>query len=91
MGLTLEEALVASTINAAYAIDRHALVGSLEAGKQMDAVIVDGEAVDLIRVGGPGIRTVVKKGRVAWTAGPDSGPGTRGLELQGSPTAAPRR
>ncbi len=64
MGMTLEEALVGATINAAYAIDRDAEVGSLEPGKLMDAVVVDGEVVDLIRVGAPAIRHVVKRGRV---------------------------
>jgi imidazolonepropionase len=64
MGLTFDEALVGATINAAYALDRHDLVGSLEPGKQMDAVIVDGPAIDLIRVGADTIRTVIKKGRV---------------------------
>ena len=38
--------------------------GSLEVGKQMDAVIVDGPAIDLIRVGADTIRAVIKKGRV---------------------------
>jgi imidazolonepropionase len=65
MGMTLEEALVAATLNAAYAIGRDADVGSLEPGKRMDAVVVDGEAVDLIRVGAPAIGAVVKNGRVA--------------------------
>ena len=64
MGLTFDEALVAATINAAYALDRHHLVGSLEPGKQMDAVIVDGPAIDLIRVGADTISAVIKKGRV---------------------------
>ncbi len=64
MGMTLEEALVGATINAAYAIDRHEEVGSLEPGKQMDAVVIDGELVDLIRVGAPAIRHVIKRGRV---------------------------
>ncbi len=64
MGMTLEEALVGATLNAAYAIDRHADVGSLEVGKLMDAVVVDGEVVDLIRVGAPAIRHVVKRGRI---------------------------
>lgn len=64
MGLTFEEALVAATINAAYSLDRHATVGSLEPGKQMDAVVVAGQAVDLIRVGAQMVRFVVKKGRV---------------------------
>ena len=62
--MTLEEALVASTINAAYAIDRHDRIGSLEVGKQADIVIVNGEAVDLLKVGVPAIRTVIKKGDV---------------------------
>jgi imidazolonepropionase len=64
MGLTFEEALVGATINAAYSLDRHDRVGSLEVGKQMDAVIVDGPAIDLVRIGAPTIRTVVKKGHV---------------------------
>ena len=62
MGLTFEEALVGATINAAYSLDRHERVGSLEAGKQMDAVIVDGPAIDIVRVGVETIRTVIKKG-----------------------------
>jgi imidazolonepropionase len=64
MRMTLEEALVASTINAAYAVDRHDRVGSLEPGKQMDAVIIDGDAVDLLKVGVPAIRHVVKHGKL---------------------------
>jgi imidazolonepropionase len=64
MRMTLEEALTAATINAAYAVARDGTVGSLEAGKAMDAVLVDGDAVDLIRVGAPAIRAVVKNGRV---------------------------
>jgi imidazolonepropionase len=64
MGLTFEEALVGATINAAYALDRHARAGSLEAGKDLDAVIVAGPAIDLIRAGVRTIRTVIKNGRV---------------------------
>lgn len=64
MGMTFEEALVGATINAAYSLDRHAEVGSLEPGKQMDAVVVGGPAIDLIRVGAETIRAVVKKGRI---------------------------
>ena len=44
MHMTIEEALVASTINAAASLDRQAICGSLEVGKQMDAVIVEGPA-----------------------------------------------
>ena len=64
MDLTFEEALVGATINAAYSLDRHERVGSLEPGKQMDAVVVRGPAIDLIRVGADSIRAVIKKGRV---------------------------
>jgi imidazolonepropionase len=64
MHLTLEEALVGATINAAAALDRADRVGSLEAGKQMDAVVIDGTLADLTRVGAPVIRHVIKKGRV---------------------------
>lgn len=64
MGLTFEEAVVGATINAAYALDLHHRAGSLEPGKQMDAVVVDGPAIDLIRVGADPIASVIKKGRV---------------------------
>ncbi len=64
MGLTFEEALVGATINAAASLDRHDRVGSLEPGKQMDAVIVAGPAIDLIRVSADVVRMVVKKGRI---------------------------
>jgi imidazolonepropionase len=64
MNLTFEEALVGATINAAFSLDRHDRVGSLESGKQMDALIVDGPAIDLVRVGAATIRAVIKKGRV---------------------------
>ena len=64
MGLTFEEALAAATINAAYSLDRHESAGSLETGKLMDAVLVAGEAIDLIRVGAPSIAGVIKRGQV---------------------------
>ena len=64
MGLTFEEALVASTINAAHSLDRATEVGSLEIGKQCDAVIVDGPAVELLRVGAKSIQHVIKRGEV---------------------------
>jgi imidazolonepropionase len=63
MGMTLEEALVASTINAAWSLDRSESVGSLERGKLMDAVIVDGHLADLLRVGRSPIRSVIKRGQ----------------------------
>jgi imidazolonepropionase len=64
MGLTFEEALIGATINGAYSLDRHDTVGSLEAGKLMDCVLVAGDAIDLIRIGTPSIAGVIKRGRV---------------------------
>jgi len=64
MNLTFEEALVGATINAACSIDRQDRVGSLEPGKQMDAVVVHGAAINLIRIGAETIRAVVKRGRL---------------------------
>jgi imidazolonepropionase len=66
MGLTFEEALNASTINAAYALDRHDRVGSLEPGKFCDAVIVKGPPTELLRAGADVVATVIKRGKVAW-------------------------
>lgn len=64
MGMTLEEALIAATLNAAHSLNRAHAVGSLEPGKLMDAVIVQGALVDLLRIGVPAIRMVVKRGKV---------------------------
>ena len=64
MSMTLEEAVIAATVNAAYAIDRHLEVGSLEPGKLMDAVVIDGQLTDLLRVNVPVVRAVIKRGEV---------------------------
>ena len=64
MNLTLEEALIGATLNAAASIDRADTVGSLEPGKQLDAVVVNGMLTDLIRVGASVIKNVIKHGRV---------------------------
>ena len=66
MGLTFEESLVASTINAAHSLNRAADVGSLEVGKQCDAVVIDGPAVELLRVGAASIHSVIKRGVVVF-------------------------
>jgi len=66
MGLTFEEALAAATINSAYALDRHGSAGSLEPGKLMDAVLVAGDAIDLIRVGAATIAGVIKRGKLVF-------------------------
>ena len=62
MGLTLEEALVGVTINAAAALNRDDRIGSLEVGKQLDAVMIDGTLADLVRVGAPMLKAVIKRG-----------------------------
>jgi imidazolonepropionase len=64
MGMTFEEALTAATINAAWALDRDGDAGSLEPGKLADAVFVQGDAIDLIRIGAPSIAAVMKRGRI---------------------------
>jgi imidazolonepropionase len=64
MDMTLEEALVASTINAAWSLDRADSTGSLEVGKLMDAVLLNGGLEDLLRIGAPVIRAVIKRGRI---------------------------
>lgn len=63
MGLTFEEALVGATINGAASLDRQDRVGSLEPGKQLDAVLVNGPAINLLRVGAASIAQVFKRGQ----------------------------
>ena len=70
MGMTLEEALVAATINAAWSLDRAGTVGSLQSGRLMDAVLVNDSLTELIRVGAPAIRMVVKRGKVVFDGRP---------------------
>jgi imidazolonepropionase len=62
MGLTLEEAIVAATVNAAAALGRQDRIGSLEVGKQLDAVVLDGPIGDLVRIGAPVVHLVLKHG-----------------------------
>jgi len=65
MGLSLEAALAAATLNAAYSLDLHPDVGSLEEGKRADLVVLrSGRLLDLLRVGVGAVRAVVKDGRV---------------------------
>jgi imidazolonepropionase len=44
MGLTIQEALAASTLNSAYAIGMNKRVGSLDVGKSADLLLLDGES-----------------------------------------------
>jgi imidazolonepropionase len=65
MGLSIEEALCAATLNSAYAIGREQDLGSLVPGKLADLVVLRGSRLlDLVRVGVPAVRHVVKAGRV---------------------------
>lgn len=64
MNLTLEEAIVGATINAAYALDVHDRAGSLEPGKQMDAVLLRGDLAELLALDAPIIDLVIKRGRI---------------------------
>jgi imidazolonepropionase len=65
MGLSLEEAIAASTLNAACSLGLQAERGSLEPGKRADLLVLRSQRLlDLVRVGVPAIRAVVKDGRV---------------------------
>jgi len=66
LGLTIEEALNAVTINAAYAVDRQASVGSLVPGKKMDVLLADIPDYSYLAYH-PGLipwHTIVKSGEV---------------------------
>jgi imidazolonepropionase len=65
MGLALEEALTAVTVNAAYSLDRQADVGTIEVGRRADIVLLRSRRLlDLVRLGVGAVRSVVKDGRV---------------------------
>lgn len=66
MGMTLEEVLAATTVNAAYAINRGHQIGSLEAGKQADVIILDVANYKQLQYfyGMNHTNTVIKNGRV---------------------------
>ncbi|MEX2271662.1 MAG: imidazolonepropionase [Vicinamibacterales bacterium] len=71
MNLTFEEALAAATLNAAASLDLEDEIGSLEPGKLADAVIVRGDATELLRVGSPAITAVIKRGTLVSGRYPD--------------------
>ncbi|MDM5231331.1 imidazolonepropionase [Lysinibacillus pakistanensis] len=66
MGMTLEEVLTATTINAAYALNRGEQIGSLEAEKQADVVILDVANYKQLQYfyGMNHTNTVIKNGRI---------------------------
>lgn len=71
MHLTAAEIITAATINAACAVGRDNLVGSLEPGKQADAVVW--KACNLRQIpyfyGVNQVAQTIKKGRLVWAAG----------------------
>lgn len=64
MRMTPAEALVAATLNAAYAIDMADKVGSFETGKQADFLVLDGESPAILayHAGVSPVEEVYKKG-----------------------------
>ncbi len=68
MGLTPEEAVCAATINGAAALGMADTIGSLDAGKQADLVILEFPSYHYIpyHIGVSTVQTVIKKGRVVF-------------------------
>ncbi|HPT73170.1 MAG TPA: imidazolonepropionase [Candidatus Cloacimonadota bacterium] len=68
MRMTPEEAITASTINSAYALELGDRVGSFEVGKQADLLIMDIPSYKYIpyHLGSSGIETVIKKGEIIY-------------------------
>ncbi len=71
MKMSPAEALTGATLNAAYAINRAARVGSLDVGKQADFLILDGEtpAILAYHAGVSPVEAVYKKGIKVWSTG----------------------
>ncbi len=68
MRMTPAEAICASTINAAYALEKGDSIGSLEAGKQADILIMDMPSYQYLpyHFGSNNVQTVIKKGEILW-------------------------
>jgi imidazolonepropionase len=66
MGMTMNEALVATTINAAASLNRSGICGSLEVGKQGDLVLINAPKWEHIvyEISDPPIEAVIKNGKV---------------------------
>ncbi len=66
MGLTIEQAINAATINAAYSLDLHHKTGSIHKGKQADLIFLDIPSYKFLvyNYGVNHITTVLKKGTV---------------------------
>jgi imidazolonepropionase len=64
--MSIEEAINAATANAAYAIDRHEEIGSLEVGKKMDLILceVPNYPTLVYHLGVNPIKHVIKNGKL---------------------------
>ncbi|AGB05108.1 imidazolonepropionase [Aciduliprofundum sp. MAR08-339] len=73
MRMLPEEAIAASTINAAAAIGMESEIGSIEPGKQADIIIMDAKNYQQIgyHFGVNLVDKVIKKGRIVWRKGDD--------------------
>ncbi len=69
MKMTVAEAITASTINAAYSLEMGDRIGSLEAGKQADILIMDMPSYKFLpyHFGSNNVETVIKNGEVIWS------------------------
>ncbi|MCF7912981.1 MAG: imidazolonepropionase [Candidatus Cloacimonetes bacterium] len=70
MKMTVAEAICASTINAAAALQKADKIGSLEKGKQADIIILDMPSYKFLpyHFGSNNVSMVIKKGITIWTA-----------------------
>ena len=70
MGLSVQEALAAATLNAAYAIGLNDRVGSLDAGKSADLLLLDGESPAILayHAGVSPVVEVYKRGEKVYSA-----------------------
>ena len=50
MHMTMEESLVAATLNSAYSLRLSETVGSIEIGKQADLIILNSQKLDMLRL-----------------------------------------
>lgn len=68
MSMTIEEVITALTINAAAAVNRLDIIGSLAVGKQADLIILDAPSYFqlIYHLGVNSVKTVVKKGKVVY-------------------------
>jgi imidazolonepropionase len=70
MKMTVAEAITASTINAAAALQKADMIGSLEIGKQADIIILDMPSYKFLpyHFGSNNVSMVIKKGETIWKA-----------------------